>query len=489
MATNAQSFETTASLKAKALGPGAEVRLTVSQVWFLLGSVCLVILGGLVFSIDLIGYMQLFVAISTCFFATMIVFSMTVALRGAQEDSLINVSDEEALEMVNNHPEQLPVIVSIMAAFHEQAVAEQQCVASKALVYPVEKRIEVVVFEEGDTETISAYQKYASASVIILIRPRGSGPMTKPGAMNWAFEQIVRFYKPRKGDLTVVFDAEDIPEPLQLVKAAIAMKKAQAIDPKVACVQARLAFTHNAKKNLVTRLLSLDYIQHFGLILPGLSSLGVVSPLGGTSNYILTSVLLQYLWDAHNVTEDLNLAVFLLRDGWLTRVFESVTAEEAVEDILSFVKQRSRWIKGGMQTYFRHMRNPIQLYKDLGVKRFISFQCVVGAPLVLYLINPFFWALTAIYATTHATWIQELYPSVVFYIASACFVFGNAAYLYFLQVAAFKTKNFGTVIFAFLAPLYWLVLSVAGYKALIEFAKSKKGASKWSKTAHKGVKK
>jgi len=131
------------------------------------------------------------------------------------------------------------------------------------------------------------------------------------------------------------------------------------------------------------------------------------------------------------------------------------------------------------------MRHPIELLKDLGPLGFIAFQFVVGGPIISALINPFFWTLTTIYAVTHAAFVQALYPGSIFHLAYFSFLFGNFAYIYIIVISAIKTKQYMNVYFAIFAPFYWALMSLAGYKALIEFSSDKK-LHAWSKTEHVG---
>jgi len=460
-------------------GPGAEVRLSKSQLVFVISLGVIIILGGILLQLSFLQYLQGFVAICTMFFGVMCCFSLVTAISGTIEGSLIDVSDNEAIDLKH-----LPFISIIVPAFQEGAVAKQLIHNLMQLRYTPSRFEVVIVLEEEDTATIAAFDIPMPRNYRVVIRPKG-GIMTKPAAMNYLLQHSK--ISP-KSDFIVVFDAEDEPDPYQLRKAMIAFQKAWELDTSVVCIQARLAFSQNASKNWLTRMLNLDYLQHFGLVLPGLSRMGLISPLGGTSNYIQTEVLMGVGgWDSLNVTEDLDLAVMLARLGKKIRVMNSVTAEEAVTRISELFPQRSRWIKGAIQTYFRHMRNPVQLQKELGWKGFISFQCVVGAPLVLYLINPIFWGMTLIYAVTGSDFIRSLYPPLIFYIAMFCFSAGNYMYVYLLKTAAFKTGQYTNIVFAFFAPAYWLLLSIAAYKAFFEFVVSKEKASSWAKTNHHGV--
>ena len=463
------------------LGPGAEVRLSLSQKLFGFFAVLIFFTIGTVLNFSFLTYMQIVIGVCTVFFVLLLGFSLKVVISGVQKDSIISMNPEEIDDLYST---QLPFITIIVAAYKEANVIKKLVESMQGLYYPESRKEVIIVLEEKDTETIEAISLVELPSNFkVVIRPHG-GVKTKPAALNYLFETG---YVSQESNITVVFDAEDEPNRNQLLQAVKAFEKSWEINPSVVVVQARLAFSQNATANWLTQMLNLDYINHFGLVLPGLSRLGYISPLGGTSNYILTDVIRELLWDKDNVTEDLDLAVRLARLGLGIRVFESTTAEEAVESPRDFVNQRSRWIKGGIQTYFRHMRNPVNLYQDLGPERFISFQFVVGAPLLLNLVNPIFWSMTLFYAVTHAEFVQMLYPPVIFYLGSVAFVFGNFAYIYFLMVASFKTKQYGSVFYALFSPIYWILLSIAGMKAAKEFAIPSQ-THKWAKTEHKGRK-
>jgi glycosyltransferase XagB len=80
-------------------------------------------------------------------------------------------------------------------------------------------------------------------------------------------------------------------------------------------------------------------------------------PLGGTSNHFPRAVLDAVGgWDPYNVTEDADLGIRLARGGWHVGVLASTTWEEAPPTFRVWQGQRTRWLKGWMQTYLVHMR-------------------------------------------------------------------------------------------------------------------------------------
>ncbi len=100
-------------------------------------------------------------------------------------------------------------------------------------------------------------------------------PKTKPKACN------VGLFLAR-GDLLVIYDAEDRPDPQQLRKAVAAFEHAGREDDLPAGEAALLELQAS---NLLTRMFSLEYGYWFGTMLPGLDRMGLPIPLGGTSNH------------------------------------------------------------------------------------------------------------------------------------------------------------------------------------------------------------
>jgi len=249
----------------------------------------------------------------------------------------------------------------------------------------------------------------------------------------------------------------------------------------VACVQAQLSFS-NVHQNIITRWFTLEYAVWFALFLPGLVASGAPVPLGGTSNHFRRSVLDELAaWDPFNVTEDADLGVRMHRRGYRTRVVQSITLEEANSDFVNWVKQRSRWYKGYLQTWLVHLRHPRQLLDELGWKGFLRYNLFVGCTPVLALLNPAFWTLTIIWFVGKPHFIRDVFPAPVFFLGLACWAFGNFTIAYLWIVATRLTKRSDLLVAALLVPAYWVMMAVAAVKALVQLVIN---PSYWEKTTH-----
>lgn len=147
-------------------------------------------------------------------------------------------------------------------------------------------------------------------------------------------------------------------------------------------VQAALSY-FNDTENVLTRMFTLEYGFWFDYMLSGLDASRLPLPLGGTSNHFRVEGLRRLGgWDSYNVTEDADLGIRASALGWRVGVIDSVTYDEANTSIPNFIRQRSRWIKGYMQTSLVHARNPMVLIRQAGLIPFLAFALLIaGTPL------------------------------------------------------------------------------------------------------------
>jgi cellulose synthase/poly-beta-1,6-N-acetylglucosamine synthase-like glycosyltransferase len=266
-------------------------------------------------------------------------------------------------------PKPLPRYAVLVPLYKEAEVAGQLVKSLEALDYP-KKCLQIsFIVEHDDEETRSAIAACMLPDHMrVVVVPDGT-PRTKPRALNYALADAI-------GEYVVVFDAEDLPDPDQLRRA---LEVLQSNPGRIGCVQARLEI-YNPGKSFFTRQFTIEYSALFCAILPALERLGIPVPLGGTSNHFPREVVEHAGgWDAFNVTEDADLGIRLARLGYEVRVLNATTREEAPQTFTIWFRQRTRWLKGWMQTYLVHMREPGRLLRDLGPYRFAGFRCSWGA--------------------------------------------------------------------------------------------------------------
>ena len=405
---------------------------------------------------------------ATTLYTLTFVFKFILTWVGSSRRADIAISDEAVASLVDRD---LPIYTVLVPMYREARVLPLLAQALKGLDYPASKLEVKLVLEEDDDETINAAKELDLPGNFEIIRVPPSQPKTKPKACNYALQFC-------RGEYLTIYDAEDQPEPDQLKKAVLAFQTAE---ESLVCVQARLNY-FNRDENWLTKMFTLEYSQWFDFLLPGLDALNVPIPLGGTSNHFKLAALRQVNgWDPYNVTEDADLGIRLAQEGFTVGVINSTTYEEANGVMSSWVKQRSRWIKGYMQTWLVHMRDPIHLYRSIGPVGFFSFHFFIGAPAFTVLLNPILWAITLLIYGAKLAPFGWLFVEPFGTLALFNLVVGNLFLIYFGVVAALKRRYYDLVVVGLTLPFYWVLHSVAGYKALKQLVTN---PHYWEKTEH-----
>lgn len=188
-------------------------------------------------------------------------------------------------------------------------------------------------------------------------------------------------------------------------------------------------------------------------------------------------------WDPFNVTEDADLGIRLSRLGYRVAVMGSVTHEEATADLESWFAQRTRWLKGWLQTWLVHMREPVRLWHELGASGFWAFQALFGGVIVSGLVHPVFIAYAPLaLATGLAT--QGLAGIAGIALAALngfVLVAGYGVAVAAGIVAARRRGHVDQWRYALTMPVYWLLVSLAAHAALWQLLRR---PFYWAKTAH-----
>jgi glycosyltransferase XagB len=408
------------------------------------------------------------VGVASVIFLASTLFKFVVALRGSRYDLVDHVSADEIAALDDDD---LPIYTVLVPVFREARIVGRLVENLGRLDYPAEKLEVLILVEEEDDETQDAIAASdPPANFIMVVVPKGS-PQTKPRACNVGL-QVAR------GEFLVIYDAEDAPEPDQLKKTVVAFHRA---DPSTVVMQAALNY-FNARENLLTRMFSLEYSYWFDYMLAGLDVTNLPIPLGGTSNHFRTSALRELGgWDPYNVTEDADLGIRASALGLRVGVVNSTTMEEATSHMGIFIGQRSRWIKGYMQTALVHARRPWALIRTIGPRRFGAFALLIGGTPITFLGVLPFTALTI--ASFFIPWndFAVSFPPIVFWLAILNFLVGNGLMVYLNMMGPYKRGSFWLVGWAVLNPVYWILHSLASYKALWQLITK---PHYWQKTEH-----
>ena len=363
-----------------------------------------------------------------------------------------------------------PPRYTILAALLDEAEVLPQLVDRlAALDYPPDRLQGFLLLEARDHATQAAAKACALPPWLkVLIVPPG-GPRTKPAALNVGLALA-------SGAFITVYDAEDDPAPFQLQEAAARF----AADPtgRLATLQAPLRIRPPAQSDspFLDRQFAVEYAALFEVTLPAMARLGLPFPLGGTSNHFDVAALRSVGgWDAWNVTEDADLGLRLWRAGYRLGTLRRPTYETPPGEMMDWLPQRTRWLKGFMQTWGVHTRS----LTGLGWRGVLALVMTLG--LSLAAAGAHAASLAWVVATFCVSLAAGLPPESPHFALGVLAVGIVAAWMNGL-IGARRAGVPYTAVDMVMAPAYWSLLTLAFFHALWRLAID---PFAWDKTRHR----
>ena len=421
-----------------------------------------------------------------CFYHIVVVFTKGFCLFVSCVLEVCDKYAETNNKTKNINNSECPIYTILVPMFKERRKTILQMINGLSnLQYPKERLDVKFVLEECDEETrrmveevLNEDESIVASKFIHIINVPKFSPQTKPKACNVASLFAL-------GEYIVIFDAEDIPSPNQLINSLSLFKEKQ--NDNLFCLQGNLCF-YNYNKNILTSLFNIEYNIHFKLLLRAYSLFNITLPLGGTSNHFnFHSLEKCKFWDSYNVTEDVEISSIVDdRRGRIIHL-DSNTMEWCVEDLKSWVKQRTRWMKGYLLTYY------LCIVRDLSNKKRINFRAInfksisnvvrsvffkhiiVGSQVMVFLLSPYllisllFFNVSGIfyYILTVVT-LSTYFITIIWYL--------------FLIKRKYRTINMLSYISCLLYPLYFILHVITSYIALVDLIRR---PFYWAKTEHK----
>lgn len=388
---------------------------------------------------------------------------------GLNRPALVHITDEQARAIPD---EDLPVYTVLLPVYDEPSIIDNLINGVGRIDYPADRLELLLLVEEDDDATRQALEEAHLSTIRVVVVPH-SLPKTKPKACNYGMS-----LPDLRGDYLTIYDAEDIPEPLQLRRAVAAFRSAPA---DIGCLQAKLGY-FNERQNLLTRWFAIEYAQWFEVVLPALERARCVVPLGGTSNHLPARVWRDIGgWDEFNVTEDADLGARLATHGYRTQILDSVTLEEANSDMVNWIRQRSRWYKGYLQTMIVHLRHPIELRRTIGTTATLRFLNMTGGIPMTAVINLLFGLLLVSWTSGRPSLVTMLFPPITYYLCLVLFLVGTPLAIFMTFVVVLATGKTHLWWAALLTPAYWVLQSFAAIKAFYQLVFR---PFHWEKTVH-----
>jgi cellulose synthase/poly-beta-1,6-N-acetylglucosamine synthase-like glycosyltransferase len=161
------------------------------------------------------------------------------------------------------------------------------------------------------------------------------------------------------------------------------------------------------------------------------------------------------------------------RDGYRIDVIGPPTYEEAPVTFAAWLNQRTRWIKGHMQTWLVLMRDPIRTAREMGLPAFAMMHLMLSGGLAAaFLHGP----IACILAIAILSPYTLLTPAD--FILAIC---GYSVAIFAALTASALSNSLSHARAALTMPAYWPLASIAAYRALFALLFR---PHHWAKTAH-----
>ncbi|MCA3700521.1 MAG: glycosyltransferase [Brevundimonas sp.] len=342
----------------------------------------------------------------------------------------------------------LPRYSILIALFREAEVVGQLIERLSRIDYPADRLEGFLILETDDPETRNAVNTLVLPDWLSVITAPVGAPQTKPRALNVGLALAT-------GELLTVYDAEDDPDPMQLREAAARFAAEDAFDLWALQAPLRIQPPEVTDSPFLDRQFAIEYASLFDVTLPGLARLGLPFPLGGTSNHFRVAALQAVGgWDEHNVTEDADMGFRLWRAGGRLGVLTRPTHEPPPGNLEHWLPQRTRWLKGYMQTWGVHTRD----VRGLGWSGGVSLALTVGTALASAAVHAP--SLSWLLSTVMIAMAADLPPETPAFALGVLMIGALAAWVN----AAIGCRRAGmsyTISDMVSAPAYWSLLSLA----------------------------
>jgi len=369
-----------------------------------------------------------------------------------------------------------PTVSILVPAHNEENVIGRLLDRLTELTYP-EDKTQIIVIDDASTDSTGEItEKYAKKfnHIKVLHRNKKEGGRGKAAALNAGLKHAT-------GEIILCFDADYYPQ-----RDIVEKLTREFIDPKVGAVQGRVTVL-NEPQNIVTRFVALERIGGYRVDQKARDYLGLIPQFGGTVGGFRRS-LLESLggWDEFILAEDTDLTFQVYLAGYKVRYVEDAECyEEAVENWRDYWKQRYRWAKGHMQTFFKHWLKVLKS-KNLTLREKADGLLLLNVYFMPILVLLSWILIISLFSIEQPQWSHNFLNILPIMLYSSV---GNFAPFFEIGIGAYLD---GRTRAQWLIPLLiftFLINTFICTKALVDLTLSKiarKNSNHWEKTNHSG---
>ena len=270
-----------------------------------------------------------------------------------------------------------PFFSLIVPMKNEGKVAERILGALMKLNYP-SRRYEVIVVDDGSFDSTSEICKHFERAYPGKMRYfRRNVAYGKPSALNYGL-------KFARGNIVGVFDADNVPEPNVLLKAAGYFEKHD-----VVAIQGLLS-SINADESMLARLIHYEGMIYHHALLSGKDKLDLFVPFAGTCQFVRRKVLEEVGgWLDGALSEDMELSARLTEKGYCVKFASDVRSwQENPSSFRGLIGQRIRWFRGCIEVAVKYGKLLKRLdRKSLDAEFFFAGPFVMILVLLAYILG------------------------------------------------------------------------------------------------------
>ena len=362
----------------------------------------------------------------------------------------------------------------LLPARHEEEVIQMTIERVVRANYPLSLLEVLVICSIDDNGTIAkAQQKVAQLRrkgvTNVNVAAFKNKPINKPHGLNVGLRHT-------HNEVVTIFDAEDDihPDIFNVINTVL-------LNEPVAVVQGGVQLM-NYQSKWYSVLNVLEYFFWFKSRLHYHARLGM-TPLGGNTVFFTREVLERVSgWDEQDLTEDADIGIRISLLGERMRVIYDdryVTREETPPTLSQFIKQRTRWSQGFLQTLlkgeWRRLPRLGQRLLAVYTLGFPAVQAVLGFYILASLIMMF---------TVKTPVLMAITLDLPFYLLAAHFILNVIGLYEFTSAHGLKPTWKTPLVMALGYLPYQWVLAYASVRATL---RQVRGINNWEKTQHIGA--
>ena len=362
----------------------------------------------------------------------------------------------------------------MLPARHEEEVIQTTIERVVRANYPLSLLEVVVICSIDDTGTITkAQQKIAQLRRrginIVRVLAFKNQPINKPHGLNVGLRST-------HNEVVTIFDAEDDihPDIFNVINTVM-------LHEKVAVVQGGVQLM-NYESKWYSVLNVLEYFFWFKSRLHYHTRRGM-TPLGGNTVFFTREVLQRVGgWDEHDLTEDADIGIRISLLGEPMRVIYDdryVTQEETPPTLGQFIKQRTRWSQGFLQTLLKREWKQLP---NLGQRILATY--TLGFPAIQAVLGLYILASLLMMFTLKVPVLMAIIMDLPFYLLAAHFLLNIIGLYEFTSAHGLKPTWKTPLVMALGYLPYQWVLAYASVRAT---ARQLRGINNWEKTQHIGA--